>query len=344
MRFPLKDWIDAHAGCRHNLGESGMHASVRQPPASRVRFDRSVLTELGLELAEELRVGPERLFLTHGATEANALITFHLTRAVSGRVPTGRVLLPEYPPLVELLDVAGARLAPSPRSADLAIVSRPRNPEGDLWSRARLFAWAKGARHLLVDETFREFTGERSLSGLGERGLWTTGTFTKFFGADHLRVGFAVAPPEEAAGFGRLVGLAVDELAPASAAGALRLLREAGRIRAEARSVHERNRAYLRRADPGSPDPAGPVYFDRRAGDGDRLAEACLRASVLVCPGRFFGDADGVRVGLTRRSFPRDLDAYLRVRDRWVDGAARAGRKGARPRRGAGGRGNVARR
>ncbi len=315
MRFPLGDWIDQHPECRHNLGESGMHGSVRLPRPSRLRYDRTVLDELTDALARHLGVGPERLVLTHGATEANSWVAVYLARARSGaRHGTGRVRLPEYPPLVDVLAAVGLPPLTSRAPALLAAVSRPRNPEGDLWSRSKLFAWAEGARHLLVDETFREFTSEESVARLGRPRLWATGTFTKVYGADHLRVGWAIAPPEEAERFRRFAGLVTDEVAPSSAAGAVTLLRQGRRLRGEVRALLARNATYLRRADPAVPTPAGPVVFDRTVEESDRLAERCLGASVLVCPGRFFGDPTGVRLGLTRRSFPTDFEAYLEVR------------------------------
>ncbi|MHB8352324.1 MAG: hypothetical protein ACYDFT_06545, partial [Thermoplasmata archaeon] len=52
--------------------------------------------------------------------------------------------------------------------------------------------------------------------------------------------------------------------------------------------------------------------------DGDRLTRAALRAGVLVAPGTLFGDRTGVRVCLTRRSFPKDLASYLQVRQRFL--------------------------
>ncbi len=314
MRFPLGDWIDNHRDCRHDLGESGMHGTIAPGLPSRIRFDRGVIDDLRDRLASDLGVSPRRLFLTHGATEANAWVAFHVARRPAGRGNAGRVRFPEYPPLVDLLGTAGFRVVDRAGPAAIAAVSRPRNPEGELWSRSRLFDWAEGARHLLVDETFREFSEEPTLAREGRRGLWTTGTFTKFWGADHVRVGFAIAPPEEAEEFGRFIGLVSDELAPASAAEALALLGRRAKVRREVLRVLDRNRAYLRKADPTAPVPVGPVYFDRTVATTDRLADRCLAASVLVCPGRFFGDRSGVRIGLTRRSFPRDLDAYLAVR------------------------------
>ncbi len=80
--------------------------------------------------------------------------------------------------------------------------------------------------------------------------------------------------------------------------------------------MFERNRALWRRATPHGPDLAAPLAFDDPVRpDGTRFARRCLRASVLVSPGALFGRPSGVRVCLTRRTFPRDLRAYLRVRD-----------------------------
>ncbi len=317
MRFPLGDWIDAHADCRHNLGESGMHGSLGPERRLPDRSDRAVLDELRATLARTVGVPRERLVLTHGATEANSWVVLYLRRKLRAVPAVSRVRFPEYPPLVELLRLAGFRVAREGERAAIAAVSQPRNPEGDLWTRKELDGFADGTAGLVVDETFREFTEAPSLAREGTRRLWTTGTFTKAYGADRLRVGFAIAPPEEAGSFERFVGVLSDEVAPASAAGALELLGRRRAVLRTVRSIVGANRAYLRRADPTAPAPVGPVYFDRSAPDGDRLAEACLRRSVLVGPGRFFGDRRGVRIGLTRRSFPADLDAYLTVRKRF---------------------------
>ncbi len=339
MRFPLADFLDAHRDCRHNLGESGMHGTLPPPPAPARTRGREVLDDLREELARSIGIPPDRLTLTHGATEANAWVTFYLRRGTGVRRPSCRVRLPEYPPLFEVAQAAGFRLVEDQQRAQLAVVSRPRNPEGDLWDRSRLLAWAEGAPQLLVDETFREFADARSLARGGDRGIWVSGSFTKFYGADDLRVGYVIAPPEEAERFGRFAGLVLDELSPASAAGALTLLRRRTAVRREVRRVLDRNLAVLAAADPTSPRPVGPVYFDRSVTDADRLVDRCLEASVLVTPGRFFGEPGGVRIGLTRRSFPKDLDAYLRIRRQFAPGRLRApaNGRGARRRRGGAG-------
>lgn len=317
MRFPLSDWIDAHASLRFDLASSGMRGSIPPPGWSGRRATEESLDELRSALAKHLRVASERVFLSHGASEANAWVLGVLTRERRGRAPVARVAYPEYPPLFDTARAFGYRVRGDRARADVAIVSRPRNPEGDLWTQDRWEDWARGTRHRLVDETFLEFAEAPSLAGDGSPGLWTTGTFTKFFGADDVRVGFAVAPPEHVARFARYVGLVSDKVAPAPAAVALRLLRDLPEVRRAVHRVLDPNRAELVRTFPQARSPAAPVFFDRPVpGAGRSLAERCVRASVLVCPGDLFGDPSGVRLCLTRRGFAPALRAYLRVRDR----------------------------
>ncbi len=315
MRFPLAEWIDRHPGCRFDLATSGMRGSLRPLPWPAQAPGRERIEELRSALAAHLGVARRRVFLSHGASEANSWVLAFLARLTAGRAPLLRVEPPEYPPLPDAAARWGFRVRHDARPADVAVVSRPRNPGGDLWSVPRLEGWAGGARQLVVDETFREFADVPSLAREGRARLWTTGTFTKFYGADAARVGFAVAPPEAAAAFEHHVGLISDELAPGSAAIALGLLRDFPRVRKEVRAVVDANLRAFARALPGTALPRAPVFFDRPVpGGGDRIATRCLRASVLVCPGRLFGAPTGVRVCLTRRNFPAGLRAYLRVR------------------------------
>ena len=315
MRFPLADWIDAHPECRYDLGTSGMRGTVAVPRPTPAELRSASEHELRHRLGGLLGVAEERVFLTHGATEANALAVGYLVRRHRGRSARARVALPEYPPIVDLLRWAGVRVGSAPGPADLAVLSQPHNPDGSLWSADRFAEWTAGARATVVDETFREFTSAPSRSRSTTAGLWATGSFTKVYGADDLRVGFVVAPEPDQTPFARFHGIVADELAPYSVAGALAVLDERDRILARVRSRFERHRALWRRATPRGPELAAPVAFDTAVGpDGDRFARRCLRASILVCPGSFFGRRRGVRVALTRPSFPRALREYLRVR------------------------------
>lgn len=324
MKFPLADWIDDHARCRHNLGESGMRRVVRpeQPTPRMVReADSSLLRSL---LAESVDVDPSRLFLTHGATEANGWAMVFLARRTRGTRRLCRVRFPEYPPLFDVARWAGFRISDGVAPAALAVTSNPRNPEGIRIAESALHAWAEGSQSLLVDETFREFDRSPSLREEGRRGLWRTGTFTKFFGGDELRVGYVVAPEEAAEEFAHFHGLVADGIPAYSIAGAIATWRARDRIRRRVERVWDRNQAAWRKAFPRAFELAAPVYFDRPAlPNGRALADRCLRASVLVCPGELFGDGRGVRISLTRPTFPEDLMAYLAVRGRASSGHAR---------------------
>lgn len=315
MKFPLADWIDQHENCRHNLGLSGMKGTIRHPLPTAAAVRSASADQLQEELAASVSVDPRRVFLTHGATEGHTSVMFFLARRGRSGPSHCRVRYPEYPPLFDTAAEAGFRLTVSSRPAEVAVISQPRNPEGDWWSEGKLDRWAEGARELVVDETFREFSGNASLATRNEPHRWVVGSFTKFFAADDLRLGFVVAPEEAMEEYGRFHGLVFDTLSNYSVAGALACLRALPRIRREVGAVLERNRSALRSVFPKETFPVAPVCFDRLTHEtGDSLAQRCLSASVLVCSGSFFGDPTGVRLCLTRRSFPRDLEAYLAVR------------------------------
>lgn len=320
MAFPLADWIDEHEGVPHNLARSGMGVGLRSLVRIVRRGPKPDAAALRRELARNLRVDSARVFLTHGATEGNTSVLYFLAGEVrrrGARRPTADVEWPDYPPLTDIAACAGFRRTPGP--AHVRIMSRPNNPTGLSRSVAtRADALAPGAQ-THVDETFREFTNAPSLAREDWRGLWTTGSFTKVYGADRIRVGFVVAPTASVAAFGRFHGLVLDGLADASVSAARAILAHREELLAESRAIFRENLRYLRDHLRDVPELVAPLWFDRVEGhlDGDAFAAALLRRGVLVCPGRFFGEPHGVRVCLTQRSFPRDLDAYLRVRSRW---------------------------
>ncbi len=329
-RFPLADYIDDRASLPHHLSASGMRGELRSlrralrnaPPASEEEL-------VGL-VAEAHRVEPDRIFLTHGASEGDALVLLHLGRALRrrlGRRPRVSIPRPEYPPIRDLAVFAGMTVTETVDGADLAARSDPNNPTGRATPRA---GTETGPPITVVDETFRAFSAARSGAALGLPGRWTIGTLTKAYGADDVRFGFVLAPPEDAEGFGRTAGLLTDQVGASSRAEAAAVLRARDPILREARGIFRSNLRTLRRRVPGVPALDAPIWFDRPGGklSGRRLARAAEQAGVLVIPGEFFGDPTGVRVCLTRRSFPRDLDAYLAVRARALAGAT--GRKAAR--------------
>ena len=316
MSFPLAEWIERHADSPHNLGQSGMVGSLRSYDRSLRRLPPPDPERLRRTLARQVGVGHEAVFLTHGASEANALVLHHLAVALRrslGRAPRLRTPLPEYPALRDTGGAAGFDVVGPADAADVFAMSSPRNPLGTAARPAEIDGFAEGTHAQLVDETFREFAGLRSIAGARAAGRWATGSFTKVFGADAIRVGFVVAPPEAVDPFRQYHGLVTDQVPPHSVASALALLRDRTTVLGEARGILRTNERALREQFPDASPLAAPLWFDRHP-DGDRLARRALRAGVLVCPGSYFGDPNGVRIGLTRRSFPDDLAAYLAVR------------------------------
>jgi histidinol-phosphate/aromatic aminotransferase/cobyric acid decarboxylase-like protein len=318
MTFPLGRWIDAHSDAAHNLGASGMVGSLRSVPRSLRRLPPADADLLRARLARLVGVSDDALFLTHGASEGNAIVLHYVAgrlRERLGRAPRLRVERPEYPPIPDTADVAGFEVVAEGTAVDAAALSAPRNPLGTTVGDGELDELARGTRALLVDETFREFTDRPSSARRNRRGHWVTGTFTKAYGADAIRVGYVAAPPESVDSFARYHGLVTDRVPTHSVSAALALLRDRNTILTEARGILRANERALRAEVPELPPLGAPVWLDRGV-DGDRLARRALRSGVLVSPGSFFGAPNAVRIGLTRRTFPDDLAAYLAVRRR----------------------------
>lgn len=274
-------------------------------------------------MARLFSVAASRIFLTHGATEANAAVLLFESRQIAlelGRTPTVRIPVPEYPPLRDAAHHLGFREAPQREPADLAVFSEPGNPIGAPRSEVALAEAAGESPRALVDTTFREFTSRPPVPESLTREVWRTGSFTKAYGADSVRVGFVVAPEAAHKAFAVTHGLLFDEIADHSIDCAATLLRHRGEILRETREIFQKNVRALRRALPGVPRLSAPVWFDRGSGkmDGDEFADRALADGVLICPGSFFGDSHGVRICLTQRSFPADLRAYLDVRSRFL--------------------------
>ncbi|MDE1834994.1 MAG: aminotransferase class I/II-fold pyridoxal phosphate-dependent enzyme [Euryarchaeota archaeon] len=330
MPFPLADWILDHPGMRHDLAQSGMKGQLRTalPLLRSVRPGKP--PELRARLGRVLGVPAERVVLTTGATTANTLVLLYLARALRAEGKSSLfcgIRTPEYPPLVDIASGIGFRVSQGLGGNDVALLSNPNNPEGVLRTSEDVLRLAEGSRHVVIDETFREFTPSRSFARLGRAGWWTTGTFTKVYGADDIRMGFAVPPAGEAERFRDACDLWVDRPALASVGAALSILRNRTTLLRESRALFERNLRLLRERVPDLPLLRAPVWFDRAVGPDFtlRLAEEGIRRGVLVCPGHYFGDPSGVRVCLTQRTFEKDLDAYLALRARFVS-RGRAGR------------------
>jgi len=320
VSFPLGDWIDARAGARHSLAQSGMVGQLRTLPQALQNRPAADETALRGEIGRLHDTDSDRVFLTHGATEGDFLALSFLgqrARREHSRAPRIRISTPEYPQLLDGALAVGYRRMARALPADVLALSDPNNPEGCGRTRAEVGEIAAGCRRVVIDETFREFTGRPSHASPAEPGWWVVGSFTKIFGADAHRVGFVIPAAEDAGAFDRFHGVAADGLAAASVTAARAILGSRKVILDEGRRIFRRNLSVLRRTVRGVGDREAPLWFDRDLPDlgGDRMAEGACRRGVLVCPGSFFGDPNGVRICLTKRCFPEDLSAYLTVRE-----------------------------
>jgi cobalamin biosynthetic protein CobC len=97
------------------------------------------------------------------------------------------------------------------RSADLAVIVNPNNPDGRIVPKAELLDLARELRQrggiLVVDEAFADVTPDVSLAAdLDCRNIVLLRSFGKFFGLAGLRLGFALAAPQLALRLDALLG------------------------------------------------------------------------------------------------------------------------------------------
>jgi histidinol-phosphate/aromatic aminotransferase/cobyric acid decarboxylase-like protein/imidazoleglycerol phosphate dehydratase HisB len=160
-------------------------------------------------IADYAGVEPENVVLGAGADDLILLCA----RAYAG--PGDRVAIPEAPtyPLFGIaVELAGAEVGDE--DPVLTFACRPNNPTGTLGP-------VPGARPLVVDEAYFEYSGETALPLLDE-GVVVLRTFSKLFALAGARIGYAVASTEVAAELNaRQAPAPVSELSAALAIAAL---------------------------------------------------------------------------------------------------------------------------
>jgi aspartate/methionine/tyrosine aminotransferase len=327
-------WASQRYGrVRFDLATSGMSAA---PASLMGGLDPGALSDPGswtaLRSAIALYndVSPDEAVAALGTTHAVWLACAALTH------PGDEVLVetPGYEPLARIAESVGATVAPlgrpagsgfaldperiaramSPRTR-VVVVTDPHNPSGlrapaDTLRAAADIVARRGA-HLLVDEVyapFDTFVDGRGIFPSSARKLApnviAAGSLGKSYGLGAARVGWMLGPPD-------VVRLAEDVVL--TTAGALPIAHAAAGIRAFGRigALAERARRELgakreRVASwaaalglPWSGPSTGLFGFARLPGSGDltTFVERMARErEVLVAPGAFFGEPEGIRI------------------------------------------------
>lgn len=278
-------------------------------------------------LATEYGVQPQQILVTAGATHANFVAAATALEEGGDEVLVER---PGYEPLVETPRGLGGTVSRFPRgpggaldadvirervSNDTALVtiSNRHNPTGVLVDDADIEgaaeAAAAGDATLLVDEVYAPFVVEEhdgpfsgpSVAGLDDTVV--TGSVTKFMGLGDLRIGWLVGP-EEFVSRARQVAFHLPDVAGPSRKMAARALYTGDSLVEEQRERVADNHRLLadfveERDDLAGDVPDGSTFAFVEPTDvaADEVVEAAWEEGVLVAPGRFFGDADRIRIG-----------------------------------------------
>lgn len=279
-------------------------------------------------------VGPERVVLTAGAAEANALALL----ACLGPDDVAVVQAPAYPQLADVAAMTGARierwafeasdaqerlealLAPAPA---LLVTNFPHNPTGEPGDLVALAAALRGKTCWLNDEVYRDVGAparQPSAAALAPERAIVTGSFSKAWGLPGLRLGWLVAPEAVIERALTLREQSTLALPAASEAAALALWPHRERIFAACRERLARNRQLVSawaEARAGSltlrlPEGSACALLRPRAPFDDEAFVEAFYASArgLVVPGARLGYAGALRVGYGHRD-PEVLAAAL---------------------------------
>ena len=208
LAFPAapEPWIDLSTGVNpwpYPAPAPSRQALVRLPdPADLARLEATAARAFGV-------VDPARVVATAGAEAALRLLPWLAparTVAIAG---------PTYGGHAEAWRAAGAEVAAWPeldpeREGEVVVMVNPNNPDGRRHAPADLLALADrlAARGglLVVDESFVETAPELSVASAGHPAVVVLRSFGKAYGLPGVRLGFAVARPELAAGLRGLSG------------------------------------------------------------------------------------------------------------------------------------------
>jgi aspartate/methionine/tyrosine aminotransferase len=348
---PYMRWAKFRSEARYDLAGSNLVACTRDDVPG--IMDDLPLTGPGPEgypplfeaIGKRYRVGPGRIALATGCSEANFLVCAALLR------PGDEALVekPVYDPLVAAARMVGARVAHFERRFEekwvvdpdrvaramtkrtrLVIISSPHNPSGVVVPPETIRGLGdlaeKNDAWLLIDEVYRDamYDRPRESSADAHPRCIATNSLTKTYGLPGLRCGWAMGAPDVIERIRRARD-AVDAVGsyPAEVASA-RAFAMLDRLEARARAIIEPNlsrlaafidsREDLEWVRPDGGTVAFPRFVDGR--DTDSFAERLLsERETAIVPGRFFGAPSHFRIafGVAPETLESGLEATSRA-------------------------------
>ncbi|HKZ49130.1 MAG TPA: pyridoxal phosphate-dependent aminotransferase [Thermoplasmata archaeon] len=351
MRFPdfgLLHYFEEHHGAKNSISFSDMQPfHLKGFERDLGDLDLSTSTVIGLQ---ELRkhigrihgVGPERVLVTCGASEANFLVA----AALLDRGDAVLAESPTYPPMRNIaagfvadvqdvardpegwaLDPATVRALVTEHTRLLAMtnLNNPTSAGADAAALRELAALAEEDDfHIHIDETFRELAFDNappSAATISERFV-VTSTLTKVYGVGGLRIGWAVAAPDVLRRLKNVKDYVTVTPPWPSEVIALWTLERRAFFLERARRILAENRRIVREWLDRNPkvhwdlQDQGNLAFPRVEADMDALAARMLKEhETVLAPGRLFGYPDRFRLGYGRdaRKLQQGLEAFDKV-------------------------------
>jgi aspartate/methionine/tyrosine aminotransferase len=348
---PYMQWAKYRPHARYDLAGSNLVACTRDDVPG--IMDDLPLTGPGPEgypplfeaIGRHYGVGPERIALATGCSEANFLVCAALLR------PGDEALVeqPIYDPLPAAARMVGAAVVNFERRFEekwavdpdrvarsmtkrtrLVIISSPHNPSGVVVPEEAIRALGdlveRNDAWILIDEVYRDaiYDRPRDSSAHAHPRCIVTNSLTKSYGLPGLRCGWAMGSPEVIERIRRARD-AVDAVgAYPTEVASTRAFAMIGRLEARARAIIEPNLPRLTKFIESRSDlqwlrpDGGTVAFPRLADgtDADLFAERLLDDhETAVVPGRFFGAPSHFRIafGIKPETLGHGLKAIERV-------------------------------
>ncbi|MCL4345816.1 MAG: pyridoxal phosphate-dependent aminotransferase [Candidatus Thermoplasmatota archaeon] len=270
-------------------------------------------------IAEAYGVDSSEVMSTNGGSEAIQIASLYLSRE-SRRIV---IPIPEYEPMYLVPERYGFRnfhflrdeIYELKKDESLSFTD-PNNPTGDMLSGRDFFRGALESNPVFCDETFSEFRfPARPYTNFTRYPEAVTSfTFTKFYGAGFLRVGYMFASREKIRKLKQYRLLSSGSPNIVSLYLGTKIIRKRGFFVNEVRKIIEQNRSIVRsKLSSFGLKFSDPANSTTTFVSGDFDAVWCKdlmeKHGVLVTPGKYFGMKSGFRICFT--STPENISEGL---------------------------------